>query len=71
MLTHSNNVISDKIGFRTIQTQGKEILVNGKPVFLCGICIHEENGIRGGRAYSKEDAQVLLGLAKELGSNFY
>jgi beta-glucuronidase len=44
--------------------------VNGKPVFLRGISIHEENGIRGGRAYSKEDARMLLGWAKELGCNF-
>jgi len=69
-LTHNNNVLTDKIGFRTLQTQGKEILVNGIPVFLRGICIHEENGIRGGRAYSKEDARMLLGWAKELGCNF-
>jgi beta-glucuronidase len=69
-LTHNKNVLTDKIGFRTIQTQGKEILVNGKPVFLRGICIHEENGVRGGRAYSREDAQILLGWAKELGCNF-
>jgi beta-glucuronidase len=69
-VTHNNNVLNDKIGFRTIKTQGKEILVNGKPVFLRGICIHEENGIRGGRAYSNEDARMLLGWAKELGCNF-
>jgi beta-glucuronidase len=69
-LTHNNEVLTDKIGFRTIQTQGKDILLNGKSVFLRGICIHEENGVRGGRAYSREDAQMLLGWAKELGCNF-
>lgn len=69
-LTYNNNVMTDKIGFRTIQTQGNDILLNGKSVFLRGICIHEENGVRGGRAYSKEDAQLLLGWAKELGCNF-
>ena len=69
-LTHNGNVMTDKIGFRTVQTQGKEILVNGKPVFLRGISIHEENPIRGGRAYSREDARMLLGWAKELGCNF-
>jgi beta-glucuronidase len=69
-LTHKTEVMTDKIGFRTVQTQGKEILVNGKPVFLRGISIHEENGVRGGRAYSVEDARMLLGWAKELGCNF-
>jgi beta-glucuronidase len=69
-LTHNNEVLTDKIGFRTLETKGKDILVNGKSVFLRGICIHEENGIRGGRAYSVEDARMLLGWAKELGCNF-
>ena len=69
-LTHEGQMLSDKIGFRTVKTDGADILVNGKSVFLRGICIHEENGIRGGRAYSKEDARMLLGWAKELGCNF-
>ncbi|MDW7690444.1 glycoside hydrolase family 2 TIM barrel-domain containing protein [Flammeovirgaceae bacterium SG7u.111] len=69
-LIHSGNVLTDKIGFRTLTTKGADILVNGKSVFLRGICIHEENGIRGGRAYSEEDARMLLGWAKELGCNF-
>jgi beta-glucuronidase len=69
-LTQNGEVITDKIGFRTIQTSGSDILLNGKSVFLRGICIHEENGIRGGRAYSMEDARMLLGWAKELGCNF-
>ncbi|MCX6267342.1 MAG: beta-glucuronidase [Bacteroidetes bacterium] len=62
--------ISDRIGFRTLATRGSDILVNGKPVFLRGISIHEENAIRGGRAYSREDAQMLLNWVKELGCNF-
>jgi beta-glucuronidase len=62
--------VSEKIGFRTIETRGTDILLNGKPMFLRGIAIHEENPIRGGRAYSKEDAQMLLGWAKELNCNY-
>ncbi len=62
--------MSDKIGFRTIETRGSEILLNGRPVFLRGISIHEENPFRGGRAYAPEDARQLLGWAKELGCNF-
>ncbi|EDY81283.1 Glycosyl hydrolases family 2, sugar binding domain protein, partial [Verrucomicrobiia bacterium DG1235] len=60
----------DRIGFRTIETRGRDILLNGKRVFLRGISIHEENPLRGGRANSKEDARLLLGWAKELGCNF-
>src|SRR6185436_16424174 len=62
--------ITDQIGFRTIETKGTEILLNGKPIFLRGVCIHEEAPLRGGRADSREDAQTLLGWARELGANF-
>jgi beta-glucuronidase len=62
--------INDQIGFRSVETRGVEILLNGKPIFLRGVCIHEEAPFRGGRAYSREDAQTLLGWAKELGANF-
>lgn len=61
--------LNDKIGFRTIETQGDKILLNGKPVFLRGISIHEENA-KGGRANSEEDALRLLNWAKELGCNY-
>lgn len=62
--------ISDSIGFRTIAVRGHEILLNGKPTFLRGISLHEENPLRGGRAYSVEEARMLLGWARELGCNF-
>jgi beta-glucuronidase len=62
--------INEMIGFRTIATRGTDILLNGEPVFLRGICIHEENPMRGGRAYSAEDARLLLGWAKELNCNY-
>ena len=61
---------TDEIGFRTIETRDKQILLNGKPIFLKGICIHEEKPNGGGRANSVEDAQTLLSWAKELGCNF-
>jgi len=62
--------VKDRVGFRTITTSGRKVLLNGKPVFLRGICIHEENPRRGGRAWSEDDARMLLGWAKELGCNF-
>jgi len=65
-----DEVLSDEIGFRTIETKGTQILLNGKSVFLRGICIHEEAAFRGGRAFSKEDDVTLLQWAKELGCNF-
>ena len=62
--------VRDRIGFRTIETKGTDILLNGKSVFLRGVSIHEEAPFRTGRAYSPEDARTLLGWAKEMGCNF-
>jgi beta-glucuronidase len=61
---------TERVGFRTIEVRGTDILLNGEPIFLRGVCIHEENPMRGGRAYSREDARLLLGWAKELNCNF-
>ena len=65
-----DETISDEIGFRTIETRGKQILLNGQPIFLKGISIHEEKCNGGGRANSTEDAHTLLSWAKELDCNF-
>jgi len=62
--------VNDLIGFRTIETRGTEILLNGKPVFLRGVSIHAEAPYRTGRANTDKDAETLLGWAKELGCNF-
>jgi beta-glucuronidase len=62
--------IQDDIGFRTIETRGTQILLNGQPVFLRGISIHAEAPYRTGRAYSQKDVDTLLGWAKELGCNY-
>lgn len=62
--------LPDDIGFRSIEVRGRDILLNGSPVFLRGVCIHEEAPYRGGRAFSDDDARILLGWAKELGANF-
>jgi len=69
-IQYQQDVVHDKIGFRTIAVQGENILLNGKSVFLRGISIHEESPLHPGRAWSEEDARVLLTWAKELGCNF-
>jgi beta-glucuronidase len=69
-LTTPTDRISDRVGFRTIEVRGTDILLNGRPVFLRGICLHEENPLEGRRAHSEADARLLLGWAKELNCNF-
>jgi beta-glucuronidase len=70
VIKSNDETLKDQVGFRTIQTSGPDILLNGKPVFLRGISIHEENAMRGGRAYNDADALVSLTWAKELGCNY-
>lgn len=62
--------LSDKVGFRTIAVAGKQILLNNEPVFLRGICMHEEIAPESRRAHSEADALVQLSWAKELNANF-
>jgi beta-glucuronidase len=69
-LVYQQETLNDKIGFRTIETEGENILLNGKSIFLTGISIHEESGLHPGRAWSEEDARYTLQSAKDLGCNF-
>ncbi|HEY4061044.1 MAG TPA: glycoside hydrolase family 2 TIM barrel-domain containing protein [Puia sp.] len=64
------DTISDRIGFRTIQVRGQDILLNGKSVFLRGISIHDENPLIPGRNRSEGDLRMLLTWAKELNCNY-
>ena len=66
----SGETVEDRIGFRSIEATDADILLNGKPVFLRGINIHEEipEGMR--RANSEADARMILNWVKELGCNF-
>ena len=70
VLAAETDRVEEEIGFRSIETRGTDILLNGEPIFLRGISIHEESPLRPGRAHSREDARTLLGWARELGANF-
>lgn len=70
-ITSETDKVADRIGFRTIETDGTRILLNGREIFCRGVCIHEEMPYgTGGRAYCREQDLVLLGWAKEMGCNF-
>ena len=69
-LAAASDHLEDEMGFRTIETRGTEILLNGKPIFLRGVSVHAEAPYRTGRAYSEKDVDTLLGWAKEMGCNY-
>ena len=68
--TTKDEELQDQIGFRTITTQDDDILLNGKPIFLKGISLHEESPITKGRANSRADAEKVLSWIKEMGGNY-
>ena len=61
--------LSDRVGFRQIQVEGTNILLNGKAIFLRGICAHEDD-VELGKSTSREDILRRFEHAKELGCNF-
>jgi len=61
----------ERIGFRTVEARGSRILLNGRPVILNGISLHEEAlGENPTRTLSWDSARALLMQAKALGANF-
>jgi beta-glucuronidase len=66
----NTDTISDRIGFRTIEVNGQNILLNGKSIFLRGISMHDENPLIPGRLRGKGDIKMMLSWAKELNCNY-
>ncbi|HEU4649810.1 MAG TPA: glycoside hydrolase family 2 TIM barrel-domain containing protein [Croceibacterium sp.] len=62
----------DRVGFRTVQVDGPRILLNGAPVFLRGVSLHEEEiGAAPTRRITPEAARALLVQVKDgLHGNF-
>lgn len=61
--------LTDEIGFRTIETRGGRILLNGEEIFLKGVCIHDEVP-GGGRVTTREEVLENIRRAKSIGCNF-
>ncbi|MEM1115220.1 MAG: glycoside hydrolase family 2 TIM barrel-domain containing protein [Bacteroidota bacterium] len=63
--------LADAVGLRTVGVRGTEVLLNGEPVFLAGVALHEEAfDPQGRRAHSDADYRALLEAARSVGSNF-
>ena len=69
--SQAGEALTDRIGFRSIETDGCDLLLNGRKIFCRGISVHEESPYaENGRFDSEAEARKLLGWAKELGCNF-
>lgn len=69
IIQSETDTVIDEIGFRNIEVRGPEIFLNGEKIFIKGVNIHEENPLKPAKAWSEEDARLLLSWAKELGCN--
>ncbi|HRJ68027.1 MAG TPA: glycoside hydrolase family 2 TIM barrel-domain containing protein [Beijerinckiaceae bacterium] len=65
----ANDVVTERIGFRTIATRGTDILLNGSVIWLKGVCVHEDD-LERGKVSSEADIRRRFRHAKELGCNF-
>ena len=61
--------VSDRVGFREVSVAGERILLNGRDIWLRGVCVHEDDVILG-RVTSEEDIRRRFGHARALGCNF-
>lgn len=61
--------ISDQVGFREIVVAGRDILLNGKKIYLKGVCCHEES-VQSGRTLTPEELTENLLLARDMGCNY-
>ncbi len=63
--TAGTDAVNDRIGFRTLAVKGADILLNGKPVTLRGVSIHEEElGSNPARRLTESAARALLNEVK-------
>ena len=69
VLTFGSDRITERIGFRTIKVSDGEILLNGRPLFLKGICVHEDDRDTG-RVTTRDDIRRRYRHARALGANF-
>jgi beta-glucuronidase len=62
---YNGEIVADRVGFRKVAVEGTDILLNGAPVFLRGVSLHEETPDGGSRAWSEEQARRMLSSDNE------
>lgn len=65
----ATDAVEVRTGFREVDVEGSDILVNGEPIDVRGISMHEEAAGRG-RALTQEDIDRRFEWVGELGCNF-
>jgi beta-glucuronidase len=63
------DIVRERIGFREIAVRGTDILLNGKKIYLRGVCVHEDDLLLG-RVTNDADIRQRFAHAQEMGCNF-
>lgn len=61
--------VTDRVGFRTITADGTTLRLNGEPIRLKGVCVHEDD-LALGKTSTEADVRRRFRHARELGCNF-
>ncbi|WP_320122810.1 glycoside hydrolase family 2 TIM barrel-domain containing protein [uncultured Sphaerochaeta sp.] len=68
-ISTEDDALCENIGFRDIQVDGINILLNGKPIFLKGISVHEDH-ITLGKSTNEQVIRDTIADLKEMHGNF-
>jgi beta-glucuronidase len=63
------DLVRDRIGFREIKRRGQDILLNGKKIFLKGVCVHEDHVLLG-KTTTPEIIRETIRDVKEMNGNY-
>jgi len=63
------DVVRDRIGFREIKADGHDIFLNGKKIFLRGVCVHEDHFALGKTTNEEIIRQTIRDL-KTMNGNY-
>ena len=64
-----SDTLRERVGFREITVNGLDIMLNGKAIYLNGICAHEES-VANGKAVTEAEIRENYRLAKEMNCNY-
>jgi len=62
--------VKDRIGFREISVKGTDILLNGKKIYLKGICVHEDH-FELGKTTNEDVIRQTIRDLKEMNGNYF
>jgi beta-glucuronidase len=68
-LTCGEDRVRDQIGFKEIRVRGRDMLLNGKPTCLKGICVHEDH-VTMGKSTDEATIRSTIAHVKELNCNY-